>query len=228
MAAIGTRPTSAVNPWPPDRRVGPAPSGTHRGTVLDRLVGGTRPAWHALAACRGQGTDAFFLDRGHPSTAAATWCEGCPVRTECLEHALTVPERHGTWGGVLARDRDGMRRQARQEARQRERERAEEERRREVAERESRARKAERDRQRNRERYRQLRARIDADPVFAERYRQKVNADCRAYYDRRKARLAEDPEALAMERKRRQTTSARNYEARQARQVAQDGEREAW
>ena len=27
-------------------------------------------------------------------------CSECPVRTDCLDHALTVNERYGIWGGL--------------------------------------------------------------------------------------------------------------------------------
>ncbi|QBI56868.1 WhiB family transcriptional regulator [Streptomonospora litoralis] len=37
-------------------------------------------------------------------------CAGCPVRQECLEHALTVPERHGVWGGLDEDERRKVRR----------------------------------------------------------------------------------------------------------------------
>lgn len=44
-------------------------------------------------------------------------CLGCPVRVECLDHAMREPETSGIWGGLteserhrLARDRDADRR----------------------------------------------------------------------------------------------------------------------
>src|SRR5690606_16459965 len=43
---------------------------------------------------------------------------GCPVRTECLDHALTYPERHGIWGGLDEDERDRIRKN-RREARRR-------------------------------------------------------------------------------------------------------------
>lgn len=32
-------------------------------------------------------------------------CTGCPVRPNCLHHALTHPETHGIWGGVIETQR---------------------------------------------------------------------------------------------------------------------------
>ena len=32
-------------------------------------------------------------------------CSECPVRTECLEHALNSDERYGIWGGLTDRER---------------------------------------------------------------------------------------------------------------------------
>jgi len=32
-------------------------------------------------------------------------CTGCPVRAQCLEHALAHDERYGVWGGTSERER---------------------------------------------------------------------------------------------------------------------------
>ena len=32
-------------------------------------------------------------------------CRTCPVRTECLEHALKIPEPYGIWGGLSEDER---------------------------------------------------------------------------------------------------------------------------
>lgn len=36
-------------------------------------------------------------------------CMECPVRIECLNHALKFREDHGVWGGVGAKDRSELR-----------------------------------------------------------------------------------------------------------------------
>jgi WhiB family redox-sensing transcriptional regulator len=69
------------------------------------------PAWHAKAACRGMGTDAFFPSRGEvlKVRAARAVCEGCAVRQECLDAALANGDL-GIWGGTSERGRRVLRR----------------------------------------------------------------------------------------------------------------------
>lgn len=69
-----------------------------------------RPAWHARAACRGMGTDAFFPERGGSIDAATAVCEGCTVRDDCLSAALAVGDCRGIWGGLSAKGRKVLRR----------------------------------------------------------------------------------------------------------------------
>ncbi|MGY6501615.1 MAG: WhiB family transcriptional regulator [Acidimicrobiales bacterium] len=45
--------------------------------------------WASAAACAGTRTD----------NVAAEVCTGCPVRVECLTHALETRVTHGTWAG---------------------------------------------------------------------------------------------------------------------------------
>lgn len=55
--------------------------------------------------CRGAG-DLFFPEgegRTDQVDAAIRVCQGCPLRTPCLEYAIAAREQHGVWGGV---DRD--------------------------------------------------------------------------------------------------------------------------
>ena len=79
--------------------------------------------WRADAACVGEPTEAFFADERwaevegrfvrwtHASELdAKALCAVCPVRDDCLDHAMTLPERHGVWGGLNARERDRLRR----------------------------------------------------------------------------------------------------------------------
>jgi hypothetical protein len=59
------------------------------GVLLAQLV--NRPAWHALANCRGADPDLFFPERGtHRPVEALAYCEECSVRSECLASALEV------------------------------------------------------------------------------------------------------------------------------------------
>lgn len=76
--------------------------------------------WTDDAGCRGKPTEWWFGEEGtsydgnHPGSLPAgmrralfTCWNKCPVRTECLEHAMRKPERYGIWGGALPQDRRG-------------------------------------------------------------------------------------------------------------------------
>lgn len=72
-------------------------------------------SWQLRAACREMDTDLFFHPYGErdPSRtrrvqAAKAVCAGCPVRVECAEHALTVGEAYGVWGGLSEDERAAM------------------------------------------------------------------------------------------------------------------------
>lgn len=68
-----------------------------------------RVNWLESAACRGK-TRLFYSTYGFEDTAAKTLCAGCPVREPCLEHALTVDEPFGIWGGQTPEERGVSRR----------------------------------------------------------------------------------------------------------------------
>ena len=65
--------------------------------------------WRQRAACRGVvPVDFFYGDRlgrvkfFEPSTKAMvirTLCENCPVKMDCVDHAITNNEQYGIWGG---------------------------------------------------------------------------------------------------------------------------------
>lgn len=63
--------------------------------------------WRLRAACRGQDTNLWFIDKGHYGKALDV-CHGCPVRAECLYDALAIEpawHRYGLWGGLTGRQR---------------------------------------------------------------------------------------------------------------------------
>ncbi len=68
-----------------------------------------RPGWHANAACRGVGTDQFFIERGGDSRPAKALCGGCPVRAQCADQGVAGHEK-GVWGGMSEKDRRRARR----------------------------------------------------------------------------------------------------------------------
>ena len=81
--------------------------------------------WRERAACRDESTLLWFLGNDPFENAEAKQvCGGCPVRDECLEHAMDSRERDGIWGGLtgderktLARRRGYARGKARETAR---------------------------------------------------------------------------------------------------------------
>lgn len=64
------------------------------------------PDWQTRAACRGEDPGLFFgHDNERPrakarrqSDALEICAKVCPVRRECIQHALAVPEAGGIWG----------------------------------------------------------------------------------------------------------------------------------
>ncbi|MEV1295174.1 WhiB family transcriptional regulator [Pseudonocardia sp. NPDC049635] len=61
--------------------------------------------WAADAACAEVGGDFWHPDRGEPTAPGKRICARCPVRVECLQHALDNDEQHGTWGGMSEGER---------------------------------------------------------------------------------------------------------------------------
>lgn len=83
-------------PRPRNRRPGVSDD-TEPGLVVER------PSWHRFAACRGEGTDAFFPagnNAGHVARrTVSVYCVACPVARECDE--VGDAEHYGVWGGQL-------------------------------------------------------------------------------------------------------------------------------
>jgi WhiB family transcriptional regulator, redox-sensing transcriptional regulator len=75
-----------------------------------------RAGWHAQAACLGEVNNIFYPPmRGEPRRAkrsrearAKAVCALCPVRSECLDHAIESDERFGIWGGLTDRERRSL------------------------------------------------------------------------------------------------------------------------
>lgn len=71
-----------------------------------------RPDWHRDALCTGA-TDLFFPKLG-ASTRHIEYCKAicaqCPVQTECLDTAMSMPnDLYGIFGGKTPRERRAMR-----------------------------------------------------------------------------------------------------------------------
>ena len=81
----------------------------------DALIQSARHwSWQNNGLCKSDGVDAtvFFndemlrgLEKRTRESAAKKICTACPVKTECLEHALAVPEDYGVWGGLTQDER---------------------------------------------------------------------------------------------------------------------------
>lgn len=77
-----------------------------------RSGGNAAAAWRDQAVCSGVNPDIFFPDPSDDATAeiAKRICAGCPVREDCLEHAIAFNEREGVWGGYNEQERRSLRR----------------------------------------------------------------------------------------------------------------------
>lgn len=75
------------------------------------LVPDPTPGWEADAACIGLDPSWFYVDEADdPAHDPARLhygdlpyrdaCYGCPVRADCLAHALLFGENFGVWGGL--------------------------------------------------------------------------------------------------------------------------------
>ena len=76
------------------------------------------PKFTADAACADYEPELWWVDLdrvGNAATLAIEICDGCPVRVQCLEHALSTPEVEGIWGGKLPHERRRAVRQRRRE-----------------------------------------------------------------------------------------------------------------
>lgn len=61
--------------------------------------------WCEHAKCAGKG-DLFFDDLYEQQAKAI--CADCPVREQCLDHAVRTPEQYGVWGGMTPQERRRM------------------------------------------------------------------------------------------------------------------------
>ena len=60
--------------------------------------------WQEEAACRGVDSSVFFPVTGDAFATARRYCETCPVKFACLDHALRY-EDDGFWGGMSPEER---------------------------------------------------------------------------------------------------------------------------
>jgi WhiB family redox-sensing transcriptional regulator len=69
--------------------------------------------WQYQGACRRVDPSVFFHPEGERGPArrrrddaAKAVCASCPVMQECRQHALTVREPYGVWGGMTEDERE--------------------------------------------------------------------------------------------------------------------------
>lgn len=95
---------------------GPSPEPIERSEYVQTFTEALRrPHWWERAACRGVDVSEFFPPPGDLSPRddpRRKYCDGCQVRTECLEAALAVPDRwdRGIFGGTYHKERREIRR----------------------------------------------------------------------------------------------------------------------
>ncbi|MFE2009010.1 WhiB family transcriptional regulator [Streptomyces sp. NPDC059491] len=63
--------------------------------------------WMMSGLCRTVQADDLFVE-GAAQNQAKALCTGCPVRAECLAHALDSRIEHGVWGGMTERERRAL------------------------------------------------------------------------------------------------------------------------
>ena len=63
--------------------------------------------WRAAARCRTSDSEDLFVT-GAEQRDAREFCFSCPVRTECLAHALDQEVEFGVWGGMTERERRAL------------------------------------------------------------------------------------------------------------------------
>lgn len=81
--------------------------------LTDLLTAGS---WQQDAACRDADPELFFSHEEQDRERALLYCAACPVRTECLEHALATREAYGIWGGTDEQERKRLLRRRRRAA----------------------------------------------------------------------------------------------------------------
>lgn len=68
--------------------------------------------WADRGACREHGHEVMVPETAAQQVEAArAICPPCPVRVECLDHAMTAKWVRGVWGGTTERERDALHRQ---------------------------------------------------------------------------------------------------------------------
>ncbi|ORM35863.1 WhiB family transcriptional regulator [Williamsia sp. 1135] len=79
-------------------------------SAFDDMFEDIEDQWQDRALCAQTDPEAFFPEKGGSTREAKRICQGCEVRSECLEYALHKDERFGIWGGLSERERRRIKR----------------------------------------------------------------------------------------------------------------------
>lgn len=60
--------------------------------------------WELRGLCRQVDSELFYPEKGQSTREAKLVCSGCPVRSACLEFALSSDQRFGVWGGLSEKE----------------------------------------------------------------------------------------------------------------------------
>ena len=82
------------------------------GMLADLFDDTEEQEWQERALCAQTDPEAFFPEKGGSTREAKRICQGCEVRSECLEYALAHDERFGIWGGLSERERRKLKKRA--------------------------------------------------------------------------------------------------------------------
>jgi WhiB family redox-sensing transcriptional regulator len=85
---------------------------TEWGALVDLFDVAEEQEWQERALCAQTDPEAFFPEKGGSTREAKRICQGCDVRSECLEYALAHDERFGIWGGLSERERRRLKKRA--------------------------------------------------------------------------------------------------------------------
>ncbi|SIS02722.1 transcription factor WhiB [Williamsia sterculiae] len=77
---------------------------------FEDLFDAVEEEWQDRALCAQTDPEAFFPEKGGSTREAKRICQGCEVRSDCLEYALHKDERFGIWGGLSERERRRLKR----------------------------------------------------------------------------------------------------------------------
>lgn len=61
--------------------------------------------WQKSGLCNQTDPESFYPEKGGSVKHAKQICQGCEVRSECLEFALANNEVFGVWGGLTVEER---------------------------------------------------------------------------------------------------------------------------